>query len=222
MTNALDVSCFEDARLFSVMGIRNNDEAEKRVTSSLLAVLKTVPGLRDSLLRTVGVNNAASACYHAYTEPDFGGRVEGVRHTRPDALLRLSRGSSDKVLFSALIEVKTGNAKLRVAQLLDYLRIARQLDINAVISVANDAYTALRSDDVPQDEVETLRGVQYCHWTWRRVYTTVMEQAHTVDDNDPEQQWLITELLRYMRHRNSGIRVDDSAEIDLFANPIRD
>jgi len=90
---------WQPARLIPTSGISGADEAERRATSALLAVLAAVKEFGVAITRPVG---APAGNLATYIEVPF---LLGEGKLIPDGLLRVTRG---KTSWTALVEVKTG------------------------------------------------------------------------------------------------------------------
>lgn len=99
------------ARLIPTWGIDNEREAETRATSATLAVLTVVREFSSSLLTPLGASSARKATVEAFVETSFKTKEGNV--VRPDGLIRVSFG---KNVWTALVEVKTGQNQLRSEQ----------------------------------------------------------------------------------------------------------
>ncbi|MYA73146.1 MAG: hypothetical protein F4Y27_00480 [Acidimicrobiaceae bacterium] len=124
----------QEARLIPVAGISGNKEAEARATSALLAVLSIVRPFSKALLTPLGASRSTRAKVEAFTEVTF--ETPSGRTVRPDGLLRVTYGKRDS--FVALIEVKTGDAKLEAEQIHAYVEVARQHNYDCVITISNE------------------------------------------------------------------------------------
>ena len=111
----------QPARLIPVTGVSGNKEAEGRATSALLAVLTIVRPFSKALLAPLGATRVDRATVEAFTEVAFD--TPDGRTVRPDGLVRVLFGRMSR--FEALIEVKTGDAKLEAEQINAYVEIAR-------------------------------------------------------------------------------------------------
>src|SRR5690606_26115745 len=101
----LDTDGWQAARLIPTSGINGQDEAERRATSALLAVLHAVRELRQALLKPLGAPAGNLECF---IEVPF--TLSDARTAFPDGLLHVTRG---KTSWTALLEVKTGSAQLQ-------------------------------------------------------------------------------------------------------------
>lgn len=190
----VDTSRLHPARLIPITGIGGADEQEQRATSALLSVMSVVNEFRAALTRRL---DAPTGAVESYIEVPF--EFEG-KTLRPDGLLTVRRRGKE---WSALVEVKTGKAELRRDQIEVYLDIARQYGIDAVLTISNQ----LASDDgthpVPVDGRKT-RSVRLHHLSWVEILTEAVIQHEHRGVSDPEQAWILGELIRYLQHSNSG------------------
>lgn len=190
----IDTAQLHAARLIPITGIGGADEQEQRATSALLSVMSVVDEFRVALTRRL---DAPTGAVESYIEVPF--EFDG-KTLRPDGLLTV-RGRGRE--WSALVEVKTGKAELRRDQIEAYLDIARQYGIDAVLTISNQ----LASDDgthpVPVDGRKT-RSVRLHHLSWVEILTEAVIQHEHRGVSDPEQAWILGELIRYLEHPNSG------------------
>src|SRR3954451_8875465 len=107
------------ARLIPTVGIRGQEEQERRATSSLLAVMRAVPEFGHALLKELGAPK--STVIETFAEVRFKD-AEG-KTVIPDGAIVCRRGQKQWV---CLVEVKTGGAALRDEQVGCYLDVARE------------------------------------------------------------------------------------------------
>lgn len=105
------------ARLIPTSGINGAEEQERRATSALLAVMSSVKEYGRVITGRMG---APAGVLEAFIELPF---QLGDKKVFPDGLIRVKRGSK---IWTALIEVKTGNNELQRKQLENYLDVARE------------------------------------------------------------------------------------------------
>lgn len=207
---------WQRARIIPVSGISNDKEAEQRATSALLAVLSIVRPFSRALLTPFGASRAGTAVVETFIETTF--KDDAGRAVRPDGLIRVSYGSRDP--FVMLVEVKTGGSLLAADQINAYWDIARREGFDAVLTISNEI--------APSPGVHPTEGlrqranskVKVHHVSWTRLLTmAVMEKSHRGVD-DPEQDWILGELIRYLEHDSSGAMDFD----DMGPNwvPVRD
>lgn len=186
---------WQRARLIPTTGIGGQDEQEQRATSSLLAVLSAVPEFSRSLLSLVGAPPGRTA---TFTEVRFEvGDDQGVR---PDGAIVVERGKSRWV---ALVEVKTAGNTLRAEQVSSYLEAARQNGFDAVLTISNQITASPMESPLTIDRRRT-RFVALRHLSWWQILTTAILQRDHRKVTDPDQAWLLSELIDYLLHDRSG------------------
>ena len=186
------------ARLIPVSGIGSEKEAETRAASAVLAVISVVRDLSVALFSPLGASRAQKAEVETFTEPQF---VLDGKKVRPDGLIRITYGKSSWV---GLIEFKTGDARLEADQINTYWEIARQNDFDAVVTISNEIAPAPGTHPTDGLRVRSNSKVDVHHISWTALLTTaVMHKAHK-GVADPEQAWLVGELIRYLEHPSSG------------------
>jgi hypothetical protein len=186
---------WHEARLIPVAGIRGQEEQEKRATSCLLAVLQAVPDFGHALLGPVG---APRGRISTYAEVQFRD-AEGKRDT-PDGAIVVERG---KTRWTALVEVKTGDARLTDEQVTRYVDIAREHDVDTVLTISNEI-TARPEDSPVAVHGGKLRKVALRHLSWWRIITEAVVQHRHRGIADPDQAWILGELIAYLDHEASG------------------
>lgn len=182
------------ARLFSISGVGNAEEQEKRATSALLATMMAVRPLGRGITARVG---APAGTIETYLEVPFP-RGEGV--VIPDGVIRIARGAR---MWTALLETKTGSGQLRRDQVESYLDVARQQGYDAVVTLSNEIAPAAGEHPVTVDR-RKLAKVALFHLSWAEVlHEAQMVLAHRGVD-DQLQAWLLHEFVRYLQHPRSG------------------
>ncbi len=201
------------ARLLPTAGIRNQGEQERRAASALLAVMGAVPDFCHALLAGM---KAPKGAVSAYTELRFRDGDEKLHI--PDGALVIERGKTN---WRCLVEIKTSNAILDPEQISRYLDLAREHGFNGLLTISNQ----IRSDPeaLPYSvDKRRLRGLTVYHLSWWRVLTEAIVQYRFRGIDDPDQAWILNELIRYLDDEKSGaggfegmgpewVRVRDSA-----------
>ena len=194
------MTAMEPARLIPVAGIKGEQEAEERATSALLAVMIAVRPFSAALLAHAGASRAATARVEAFTEPGF---ELGDRTVRPDGLIEVHVGR--RVAFRALVEIKTGLTKLDAEQINTYLDVARSEGIDCVVTISNEIAPSPGVHPTAGLQMRANSKVAAHHLSWTLVLSeAVKEHAHRGVD-DPEQAWMLNELIRYLTHPKSGV-----------------
>jgi hypothetical protein len=185
---------WQQARLIPTSGINGEKERERRATSATLAVMKSVKDFGLALVKPLG---AFSGNIDVFIEVPF---PLNDQRLYPDGLIRITRGSKRWV---ALVEVKTGVAKLEKQQIENYLDVARDEEFDAVITISNEIATMPGVHPVDVDKRKTKK-VDLFHLSWTQILTeAVMQKVHRRIE-DPDQAWILGELIRYLEHPNSG------------------
>lgn len=182
------------ARLIPTSGINGASEQERRATSALLAVMTSVREFGRALTTRFG---APAGVVEAYIEVPF---MLGEHRHYPDGLIRVTRGSRT---WTTLVEVKTGTNELEVAQLEAYLDIAREQGFDAVLTISNQIPAVAGTHPTAVDK-RKLKKVALHHLSWTQVLTeAVMQKVHR-GVADPDQAWILGELIRYLENPKSG------------------
>lgn len=182
------------ARLIPTSGINGAKEQERRATSALLAVMSAVKEFGRVIVKPLG---APAGPITTFTEVPF--TINGAK-VFPDGLIRVQRGQRR---WTALVEVKTGKNALDAAQLDTYLDVARAHEFDALITVSNEISSAPGVHPTAVDK-RKLKRVALQHLSW----TQVLAEAHLQKEHrgvaDPDQAWILGELIRYLKHDRSG------------------
>lgn len=182
------------ARLIPTSGISGADEQERRATSATLAVLSAVKEFGRAI---TGPMSAPTGTVETFVEVPF---MLGEDRVYPDGLIRVSRGSRSWV---ALVEVKTASNRLEAKQLEAYLDVAKEQGFDAVVTISNEIPAIAGAHPTAVDR-RKLRKVALHHLSWTQVLTeAVMQKVHR-GVADPEQAWILGELIRYLEHPRSG------------------
>lgn len=192
------------ARLIPTSGISGIEEQERRAASAFLAVLSAVSEFSRTLLSSVG---APAGKVETYIEVPF---KLGDKPWRPDGLIEVSRGSRS---WTALVEVKTGKNDLAQEQLEAYLDIAREQGFDALITISNQIPPAPNQHPTTVDK-RKLRKVGLHHWSWSYLVSTAVLQKEHRGVSDPDQAWILGELIRYLEHPKSGALAFDDMGAD--------
>jgi hypothetical protein len=193
--NGQNEESWQPARLLPTVGLRGEEEQEKRATSSLLAVMRAVPEFGHALVDDLG---APKGRITTYTELQL--RDSEGKRCIPDGAIVAERGQKQ---WRCLVEVKTGKAALQVEQVSRYLDWARDSGFDAVLTISNQITESPR--DVPLGvDGRKLRKVALYHLSWWRILTEAIVQHRHRGVSDPDQAWLLGELIAYLDHEKSG------------------
>lgn len=165
------------------------------MASALLAVMGAVPDFGRALLRPLG---APAGRIEAFIEVPL--ELEG-RACRPDGIITVSRGQKS---WGALVECKTGHQDIDPAQVDLYLDLARALEFDAVITISNQFVTMSEPLPVEVDR-RKLRKHAVHHFSWVRILTEAIVQKQHRGIEDPDQAYILGELIRYLSDPRSGV-----------------
>ena len=194
---------WHEARLIPTSGISGAEEQERRATSALLAVLSAVKEFNRAVLAPLGAPAGLTECY---IEVPF---MLGERRLYPDGLIRVTRGAKS---WTTLVEVKTGQNKLATEQLENYLEIARDNGFDAVLTISNEIPPVAGQHPTKVDK-RKLKRVSLHHLPWTQVLAEAVMQKEFRGVADPDQAWILGELIRYLEHRKSGaLEFEDMGE----------
>lgn len=188
------------ARLIPITSASGVEAQERRATSALLAVIAAVPEFGRSLLKPLG---APAGRVESFIEIPF---KLGERSIRPDGIITVSRAGK---FWGAIVETKVGQSPLEAAQMDTYLDLARDLKFEAVLSISNQYVTS--SSDYPIEvDRRKARRLTLHHWSWIEILTEAEVQRKHRGVSDPDQAFILTELIRYLRDPRSGAVALDS------------
>jgi hypothetical protein len=183
------------ARLIPISSASGVEAQERRAVSALLAVMSAVDEFGRGLLKPLG---APAGRIEAFIEVPF--KVNSVP-VRPDGILSVTRGGST---WAALIEGKTAQNTIERAQLDLYIDLARELDLDCVITISNQFSSSSSAYPVDVDR-RRLRKVTLHHWSWVDVLTEAIVQKEHRGVADPDQAYILGELIRYLSDPRSGV-----------------
>lgn len=182
------------ARLIPTSGINGAEEQERRATSALLAVMSSVKEYGRVLTGRMG---APAGMLETFIEVPF---QLGDKKVFPDGLIRVKRGSR---VWTALVEVKTGNNELQREQLENYLDVAREHRFDALLTISNEIPPAAGTHPTVVDKRKSKYAAMH-HLSWTEVLTAAIMQKEFRGVADPDQAWILGELIRYLEHPKSG------------------
>jgi hypothetical protein len=183
------------ARLIPTTGIGGQDEQEQRATSSLLAVMTAVPQFGRAILQHV---DAPAGRIQTFTEVRFVD--EDTKLSIPDGAIVVERG---RTRWVCLLEVKTGGVNLRADQVGRYLDLARANGFDAVLTISNQI-TASPEKSPLEIDPRKVKKVMLRHLSWWKVMTEARVEHVHHGVSDPDQAWILGELIAYLDHERAG------------------
>ncbi|MEX0991587.1 MAG: hypothetical protein WD004_04885 [Actinomycetota bacterium] len=162
--------------------------------------MTVVPDFSRTLLKPLG---APSGKVETFIEVPF---TVGERSIRPDGIIAVTRAGKT---WGAIVEAKTGPNALEPDQMNAYLDLAREIGADAVLSLSNHFVTAASGYPIEVDR-RKLRKVSLAHWSWVNVLTEAVVVREHRGVSDPEQAYVLGELIRYLSDPRSGAVAFDS------------
>lgn len=188
----------ETARLFPVLSTTSK---EGRTTSIVLACLAKIDEFGAAILEQLGQRVGARAKIETYTEVVCKDRPVNMKD-RPDGLIVLHTGRSE---WRALVEAKIGNSDLNSDQIEKYRQIAKDNDIDCVITLSNHFSTTPSTH--PLEEVRKSRSkIPVYHLSWMSILTEADLLIGQDSVADVDQKILLNELRRFLTHESAGVK----------------
>ena len=191
-----EAETWHPARLIPTAGIRGQEEQEKRATSCLLAVMHAVPEFGHALLKELGAPK--SPVIQTFAEVRF--KDAGGKTVIPDGAIVCTRG---RKRWTCLVEVKTGAAALKDEQVGSYLDVAREHGFDGVLTISNQI-TANSTETPVLVDKRKLKKASLWHFSWWRILTEAIVQNRYRGVSDPDQAWILGELIAYLDNEASG------------------
>jgi hypothetical protein len=183
------------ARLIPISSASGIEAQERRAASALLAVMGAVEEFGRALLKPLG---APGGHIETFIEVPF--KINDVS-LRPDGIIAVTRAGRT---WGALVEVKTGSADLDATQVGLYVDLARHLELDAVITISNQMTSSSSQYPVEVDR-RKLQKLALQHWSWVDVLTEAVVQKEHRGVSDPDQAYILGELIRYLSDARSGV-----------------
>ena len=185
------------ARLIPTFGIRSQQEQEKRATSCLLAVMHGVPEFGHALLKELDAPKAP--VIETFAEVRF--KDADGKTVIPDGAIVCRRG---KKTWTCLVEVKTGSARLKDDQVAAYLDVAQDERLRWRADDFDADHSDSSESPVSVDRRKLRGGIRLWHFSWWRVLTEAVVQQRYRGISDPDQEWVLRELIHYLSSEASG------------------
>lgn len=194
------LSILSSGQLARLIPIVADSKKEERATSCLLACFMAVPDFARETLSELGAPSGKKIRIECFTEVTFKGSAKESK-IRPDGLVVIRSGAKK---WMALIESKIGNSDLTKDQIEEYLALAKANQIDALVTISNQFATSPAHHPVKIPKSKT-KSVGLFHFSW----LSIVSKAILITDNnslrDPEQAYILSELIRYLNHESSGV-----------------
>jgi len=192
--NFLEGGRGERARLFPVLSEKSK---EGRAASIFLTCLQIVPDFANAIFKPVGRSIGIRAKVTCRTEIVFRSNPK----LRPDGLITVDSG---RTKWNALVEFKVGGT-LDSEQVENYLKLARENKIDAVITISNDLAPDPQSSPISVD-LRLKRSVELYHFSWMHIFTQAELLLQEGSVSDVAQRFILAEFARFLFHKSTGIK----------------
>lgn len=186
---------WQRARLIPISGLGTSEEKERRATSALLAVLGAVREFSRAILTRLG---APAGTVSTFCEVPF--ELEDGRKVRVDGLIRVQRGET---IWTLLVEVKTETNELTQEQVESYLEVVREHHFDGLLTISNQLVRVAEQHPVKVHK-KKFGKVPLFHVSWTRILTLAQMVKEHQGVSDPDQAWILGELIRYLEYEESG------------------
>jgi len=176
------------ARLFP--NGKRNLEDENVSTSIFLASLVGIKEFREKIISSIDDKNSSSitnktAELHAFVEI-------GKKEERPDGLIVLTTGKTEKtVSWAAYIEVKT-KGNLEKSQIEKYLERAKSDGVPCIITISNNFVTHSNINPTGIDKNNLF------HWSWKWILSELKMLSVNKLITDSDQSYMAEEFIKYL------------------------
>jgi hypothetical protein len=99
--------------------------------------------------------------------------------------------------------MKTGRNDLQADQIEAYLDLAREQQFDVLLTISNELVTAPGEHPTAVDR-KKLKKVSLQHLSWSQIHTEAVVERVNRSVADPDQAWILAELIRYLEHPRSG------------------
>ncbi len=191
----------ERARLFPVLA---DTSKEGRTLSILLSCIESIHELGQNLLSDLGIRVGTRTKIESYTEVVLS-KGSNEKSLRPDGLIIVKSGSK---CWTALVEAKVGKNELTSDQLENYLDIAKQNGIDALITISNQ-FAPLPTQHPVTISANNRKKAQIFHWSWMYILTEAKILIDNKDVADEDQMTILNEMVRFLSHDSTGVKSFD-------------
>lgn len=176
-----------------------DSKKEEKATSILLATFRVVPIFALDMLKEAGAPTAKRMKLHCLTEVVPKGQ-SGAK-LRPDGIVFIDTGRST---WSAIVESKVGLNNLDPEQIESYVALARNLQCDAVITISNQ-FSTIPTHHPVSIAKNKLGKIGLYHFSWLSLVSKAVLLAGNKKVDDPEQAFILNELIRYLQNPRSGV-----------------
>lgn len=184
--------------------IANFKQPERNLLSVFMSALEIVPEYRGAFLERCGYRSGKTCKYDSFMEAQYKGPK--FPDVRPDGLLTCKRGTQE---WLAYVEAKSGSSSIRPEQIQSYAELAKELDVDTVISISNEF--ALSPSELPYHMgIRQKKGRDVFHFSWAELRTFTEIFVGENDALNDTESALLRHCLDYLWDEKSGIQNYDA------------
>ena len=169
---------------------------EMSLTSIFLSSLKLIKEFREKVFKATSLSKSGKIL--VFTEVEF----VFYDKKRVDGLILVLRGN--KIVDSALLEMKNKNNEISEKQITDYIQIAKDYKISKLITVSNQFVSNPSQSPI---NVKLPKHRSMYHFSWSYILTVAQLLLFKNEENilDEDQIEIMNEVVRYFEHEKSGV-----------------
>ena len=169
---------------------------ERRLVSIFISVLTKVEPLAHFMFKECGLKTWKPAKWEGFTEvvspSDPSQRIDGY-----------VSATYGKNKSSALIEAKVNKATLEKEKVLRYAKVAKENNIDAMITISNQRVSRPSQSLVKPNKV-LKRSVTILHWSWAYIETQCRLFRDQCNNLTSEQKFILEEFINMISNPKSG------------------
>lgn len=199
-----------EVRLFPSVSINSDKEAEMRATSAFLSVIKAVSEFGKAIIKEATGPSGSIECF---TEVELTNAAK-TKKSRPDGVIVVRRGKKE---WKALVEVKVGSNGLSQEQFDRYQNLAKEYDLDALITISNQA--ALSNGFPPlKVDLRKVKKIPVFHFSWERLLSEAQMLSWQSGVSDIDQKYILDEWIRYVN--DPGARIIIAPRVGAYWNEL--
>lgn len=180
-------------------------QQERNLLSVFMTLLELVPHIRGEFLKICGYSSGKTCNFQSHMEVTYKGSK--ISDVRPDGLLACQRGTNE---WAAFIEAKAGKSPIRPEQIIDYLGLAAQVDVETIITISNE-FARMPTELPYHVAANKRRKCDIYHFAWADIRTFLEAQTQNLAGVEAK---ILFECLEFFWEETSGILTYDAMPPD--------
>ena len=184
------------------------------MSQSLLSIMAVVKDFTWEILEYGRISGFHKGNIETYSQvvfnEEYNAKGDKEETVIPDGAIIIKRGDNQ---WTALVEVKTGSDTFNPQQIKNNLKIAHKYSYDAVITISN--YISVDGEHPNQDSIDmgNYGNVHLYHISWASILLIAKKIQQSSRVTDPEQAWILDELIHYLSAENSGVSLKESSRM---------